>query len=109
MFLHGNRHVDLGNFFKQKVRSTWWHLRYGSEHELDHMLMRQSDRWYLEGCKTLHFGRALKGKTKQQNRRIEAPQVQRPDWVLAWRYQPDHQPVEITIEVARDWRPEARD
>ena len=73
-----------GTFFKQKERATWWHLRYGSAHELDHFLIRQSDRWYLEGCKTLHFGRTLAGKATRKKRRIEPPKVQRPDGVIAW-------------------------
>ena len=45
-----------GSFYEQQERGTWWHIKYNTSHELDHFLVRLSDKRNVRYCKTLHFG-----------------------------------------------------
>ena len=112
--------VVAGSIFQQKERSTWRHIRYGSKHELDHILVRRRDRWKLLGCKTVHFQFRKKGpeeirKQRREMRRarrtgsnIRIVEEVRDDGVIAWQPYTDHDPVEVRVEWKKWWAPPVR-
>ena len=109
-----------GSIFQQKERSTWRHIRYGSKHELDHILVRRRDRWKLLGCKTVHFQFRKKGPEEIRKQRREMRRARRTgsnnrivdvvwdDGVVAWQPYTDHDPVEVRVEWKKWWAPPVR-
>ena len=53
-FCEENGLLDMGSFFRQPHRVTWFHMKYGSVHELDDIMVTKEDRWTVTCCKTLH-------------------------------------------------------
>ena len=108
-----------GSFFAQRERSTWWHFRFGTGHELDHLLIRRAQRWNVLRCRTLHFGRMPGGQARTIRRRKEMERArktqttiavevaQREDGVIAWSPYTDHHPVEIVLRIGKNWATEA--
>ena len=109
-----------GSYFPKQNRYTWYHCRYGSGHEIDHVLLLQRDRRIMVGCKTLHFGTSRQGTARlngparlkrgrvDRSNRDEAAElhVQRKcDGAYAWEPYTDHEPVELAIKVEHLWTP----
>ena len=38
--------------YKQKEKGTWWHPKYNSAHQIDHVMVKRRDLWMLTNCKT---------------------------------------------------------
>ena len=53
-------------FYKQRCKHTWWYLRFGSGHQLDHFLVRNTQRWNVRSCLTLHYGRRKSGTRESE-------------------------------------------
>ena len=95
------------SFYQQNERGTWFHLRFGSSHELDHVLLRKDDRWSLKSSRALHRGarRAQnRGGETRVERTIMPEKITREDGVIAWGAYTDHEPVEVEIRCRMQWQ-----
>ena len=94
-FCTGEELCIAQSYTQQGAPWTWWHMRWGTPHQLDHFITKQIDRWSWTSCKTLHYHAG--GGT--------APD-QRSDGILAWGNYTDHDPVEIAWRTAKNWAAE---
>ena len=103
------------SFFQEKCKHTWWHMRYGSGHQLDMFLVRNTQRWQVRRCHTLHYGTRQGGEARRRAERAEATRSTqrgevyrfeveyREDGAIAWEPYTDHDPIEIVIATQVYW------
>ena len=102
--------VIANTFFKQKQAGTWKHIRYGTQHTLDMFLLPRAQRNKVRQCKALHFGTRMEKETRRQRRKRkkkgkpEKPQTYRLDGATDWALFTDHDPVEISICVKKQYK-----
>jgi hypothetical protein len=108
-----------GSFGLQNERSTWWHPAHGTGHEIDHLLVRRTQRWHVLACKTLHYGMPADEESKERAKKEQARSRRtnttwrvekhvRHDGVIAWESYTDHHPVEIVIRAGKNWQAAAK-
>lgn len=95
-------HLVVANtFFAQDKKCTWYHNRWGTEHALDHFLVRNEDRRWVRTVKTLHFSSTPAAQ--------EAPTLGRSGKYAAasWLAYTDHNPIEMEWIIGKNWAFEA--
>ncbi|CAJ1396225.1 unnamed protein product [Effrenium voratum] len=73
---------DCASRYQLRHRTTWQHPRYRSEHELDHIFIREECLWHLQHCRVLQEG---------------------PNVAWPWGDYTDHNPVEVRLRHGRKW------
>ena len=114
--------IIASSFYEQTQRGTWWHLRHGTPHELDHFLVKWEDKRDVKYCRALHFQcedprsnvpnaviarkKAKKARAKARRAGTNSPEepTVRNDGVVAWGPYTDHEPVEIVIRFKTVWK-----
>ena len=71
---------DCASRYQLRHRTTWQHPRYRSEHELDHISIREECLWHLQHCRVLQEG---------------------PNVAWPWGDYTDHNPVEVRLRHGR--------
>jgi hypothetical protein len=105
-----NNWCAVSTCFQQRQPATWWHPRYRTAHQIDHIMVPTRERWGVTDCRTLHFGpggeQIVQGNKKRNRRKRKKviKEVRREDGAVAWAPYTDHEPVEITIRMT-GWGP----
>ena len=84
-------------------------MKYGSAHELDHIMVTKEDRWNVTCCKTVHWTAVREGPTKRMRNSRSREELRRQidkvrhDGVIAWKQYTDPERVEICMRIAKAW------
>ena len=91
-----------GSFTRQTHKATWYHNRWGTAHALDHFLVRGVDRRWVASVWTVHFAAVQRWAVRS---RLGRPLVFSS---APWLEHTDHDPVELSLRVGKDWFGEAQ-
>ena len=75
---------DTATRYFARHGDTWTHPRFGSHHELDHIVIQRQDLWCLQHARALR----------------EGPSVRDP-----WTPYTDHNPLEVKLRIGKFWVP----
>ncbi|CAK9042446.1 Caroteno-chlorophyll a-c-binding protein [Durusdinium trenchii] len=94
--------VVANTYTAQTHKGTWFHNRWGTEHALDHFLVKASDRRWVRSTRTIHFS--------STDHESPASRLGRPRFFssASWLEYTDHNPVELMWKIGKDWKAEAR-
>ena len=93
--------VVADTYTNQRHKATWYHFKHGSAHKLDHFLVASSVRRWVKSVFTLKFSaRQPNASRKVQGRPLHLSGA-------PWLAHTDHDPVELTFVMGRDWKSES--
>ena len=80
--------IVANTFSPQQRKATWFHNRWGTEHALDHFLVRARDKRWAKKVNTLHFS---------SNSTSHTYSLGRPEYYCnaSWLAYTDHNPIEM--------------
>ena len=66
-------------FFKERCKHTWFHMKFGSGHQLDMFVVRGSRRWNVMSCRT-HYGSRKGGQEARRKARRRKKRYRKKGW-----------------------------
>ena len=87
---------------RQRSKATWYHFKWGTAHALDHFLVRSVDRRWVASVLTVHFAST---QVSSGGSRLGRPAALS---TAPWLAYTDHDPVELSLRVGKDWLGERR-
>ena len=89
--------IVANTFSPQQRKCTWFHFQGGTEHALDHFLVKTEDKRWARKAITLHFS--------SSSAPSPSPTLGRPSEYasVSWLAFTDHNPIEMEWKIGKDW------